>query len=57
MRKHSLRCRKAGAGSGVPGPAMKLEPWGSQTLGHGGTAGNLRRANNEGGDLRAGDSV
>lgn len=31
---------------GVPGPAGKLGPSGSKALGHPGTAGSLRRAEN-----------
>ena len=31
---------------GVPRPAVRPGPWGSQTLGHPGTAGSFRRAEN-----------
>lgn len=31
---HSLRCGKAGTGSGVPGPAMRPGLWVSRTFGH-----------------------
>ena len=58
MGKHSLRCGKAGAGSGVPGPATRLGLWGSQTLGHPSTAGSHVRAKHRvrggGGTLRLG---
>ena len=46
MGKHSLRCGKARAGSGVPRPVMSSGPWGSQTLGHPGAARSHRRAGN-----------
>lgn len=42
----SLRCGKAGAGPGVPSPAMRLGLWGSQALGHPNTAGSHRRDEN-----------
>ena len=37
--KHSLRCGKTRAGSGVLRPVTRLEPWGSLTLGHPGITG------------------
>ena len=40
MGKHKLRCGKVRADLGVHGPAMWLGLWGSQTLGHLGTAEN-----------------
>jgi hypothetical protein len=52
--KCSLRCGKAEASLGVPKPAVRLELWGSQTLGHSGTAGSYRRAENGARDLQAG---
>jgi hypothetical protein len=48
-------CGEAGAGSGVPGSVMRPGPWGSQTLGHPGAAGNRRRSENGVGDSLAGD--
>jgi hypothetical protein len=42
--KLSLRHRTAGAGSGVPQPATRLKPSGSQILGHPGAAGSHERA-------------
>lgn len=54
--KCNLRCGMAGAGLGVPRPVTKLRLWSSQTLGHPGTAGSLKRAENRLG-LRAGDSI
>jgi hypothetical protein len=38
--------RTAGDGSGVPGPARRLVSSDSQALGHPGTTGSLRRAEN-----------
>lgn len=38
--KHSLRYRRARAGSGVPRPVTRLGPSGSQDLGHPGDAGS-----------------
>lgn len=46
MIKHSLMFRKAGACSEVPGPATRLGPWNSQTVGHPDAAGCNRRAEN-----------
>ena len=37
---------KSRAGSGVPGPVTRRGPRGSQTLGHSGTTGSHRRAEN-----------
>jgi hypothetical protein len=45
--KCSLRCGKAGAGSKVPSPVRRLGLWGSQTLGHPGTAEGRRKGENE----------
>ena len=42
----SLRHGKAGAGLGVPSPAMIPGPWDSQALRHPGTTGNLGFAEN-----------
>ena len=46
MGKHSLRHGKAGTGSGVSGPAMRLGPWGSHALGHLGTTESRGRSEN-----------
>ena len=47
MGEHSLRFPgTAGAGSGVPRPAGKLGPTGSQALGYSNVAGSHRRAEN-----------
>ena len=50
VRKHSLWCGTARAGSGVPEPARGLGPSGSQALGHpeiaGSPAGSSGRAEN-----------
>jgi hypothetical protein len=47
MRKHGLRCGKAGAGSGVPGPAMRPGQCGSQSLGYQGVVGALHWKSSE----------
>ena len=41
-RKCSLTHGKAGAGTGVHGPAMRLWPWGSQPVGHPGSTNGGR---------------
>lgn len=56
LGKHSLRHGTVEAVSGFPRPAT-LGPWDFQTLGHSSTPGSLRRAENGGGDLLAGDSI
>lgn len=45
-QEHHTAGGKAGAVSGVPGPVTKLGSWGSQTLGHPGTAGNSEEQRN-----------
>lgn len=57
MGKHSLRCGKAEAGLGVPRPVTRTGLWGSQTLGHPGTTGSHRRAENGSQGPLARDSV
>jgi hypothetical protein len=53
--KHSLRCGKTRAGSGVLRPVTRLEPWGSLTLGSPDTSRSRRRAEKgAGGGLRLG---
>lgn len=54
MGKFSLRCGKAGVGSGIPGPITRLGPWGSQALGHTEAPGSYRRAENREEDYRLG---
>jgi hypothetical protein len=44
--KRSLRLKTAGVGLWVPGLAMRPRPSGSQALGHPGTAGSQKRAEN-----------
>lgn len=44
--KLGLGYGKDGAVLGVPRPAIRLGPWGSQALGHPGAAGSRRRAEN-----------
>lgn len=46
MGKHSLSCGKARAGLKVLCPETRLGPWGCQTLGHLGTTGSHRKAEN-----------
>lgn len=52
MGEHSLRCRTAGASSGVPGPAGWPRSSGSQALGNPSATRNRRRTEKEVGGHR-----